>query len=173
MHTHIRDAIAFFTGGRWRPSSLPGWDVLNLDLEKDGICPYEYCYYIVHVYPRTTGLPSLQFLNTLRLPETIRLFKEWKKEQRTEVTANLESQKVRLDGFREAGIPVRGLLFNDLEMICAPLRIDYAIRHMKDPSEIINTYRDEAIYMMTGCSEYALQCPLAAEALHLSKKGDA
>jgi len=160
----IREAIAYFTGGAFKPSGNSQWtDLQNWILQKEHT-PWEFCYFIVHAHPvNKQGSGALKFLNWLQKDEVKKEFLAWCEQMDMEASCICKSQLSRLEALNNLGVSMLPILLNDHEDHSAIVRMDFALKHLQDPSKVCVKYAPTADYILRGCPIFGAICPSVAE----------
>lgn len=178
----LYDAIAFVSGGAYRPSPKPSWEKAQAFLTEQGYNGMEYVVWLVHYsdcpkHDPETGeffpLAVLKKANYIAADRVLGCFQDWKQKRPQQIKGTAARQFRSYREYVDVGYPLRRILLENLAELSAPVMCELCLRERACAGDVWDTamdkYAQKAYMFALGCPEYLWFCPVLAADL---KKGD-
>jgi hypothetical protein len=174
----LANAIAYLTGGsvRLHVHNNTVWSKVAETLQKEGIDPEDYCYFISHHSTNQKNTALLVQANRLNSASTIEQYRKHKKEVKGYVPTTIRTQTYCFDSRGAAGMDPTELLLDPLMSFDPIMRIELALRNEDkmqiDTKAILDKYKHKAEYMLYGYPEYKEHCRKTVDRLRGVSNGN-
>jgi hypothetical protein len=168
------DAIAFLTGGEYRPPPADGWETTDKNLRDRELSGMEYCVYLMYFsVMRDAGKASLRRRNFINSPTTLDTFLEWKAVRGKRAKDMVKRQRESFQTFLDTGYSLKRVLLENFAELSAPVMFDLCLQNREVAGDewdrAMGRCAEKAFIYALGCPEYLWYCPYLDEDLN---KGD-
>lgn len=126
---NLFDAVAFCTGGAFRPPFSTKWTDTDTFLRENEYTGMEYAMYLMHFSElREKGKSVFTATNFIGSPRVWALFVEWKEKRPKEVKQLCVRQRQKYKNFTSTGYPVDRVLMDNMAELASPVLVEVALQ---------------------------------------------